>query len=142
MGGYGSAATGGSFQRPLIIGGERRLLVAPRLQRNSLELGLLLGTASGAGLAIAVAPALQQKNLAALRALPGKHSEFGIHALLQKPVSGNSGQLDLIAIGAGFLSLTHSFPFETGIARSCWVGMPICRKPSRKGHKSGKTLPV
>ena len=137
--GYGSEATGGSSSAPANIGDERprRLVSTLAFKRQ-----LLVGSASRTGLAIAVAAALQQKDLPALRTLPGKHPEFGIDALLQEPVPGNTGQLDLIAIGAGLLSLTHPFPFETGIARSCWVGMLIRRKPSRKGHKARKTLPI
>jgi hypothetical protein len=89
--GYGSEATGGSSSVPAASETSARpIACAPRLHAI-LELGLLFRSASWTGLAIAVAATLQQKNLAALRALPGKHPEFGIDALLQKPVSGNPG---------------------------------------------------
>jgi len=62
-----------------------------------------------------VTAALQQKNLAALCAFPGKHPEFRIDALLQEPMAGNARQFYFVTVGTSFLSLTHPLPLDTEI---------------------------
>jgi hypothetical protein len=76
------------------------------------ERSLLVRTDFGIRLAVAKTAALQQKNLPALCALPGKHAEFRVHMFLQKPMASHAGQLHLGTIGTGFFSLAHRLPLE------------------------------
>jgi hypothetical protein len=73
---------------------------------------LFVRTAFRIRFAVADAAAFQEKNLPTLCALPGKHAEFWVHMLLQKPMASHAGQLHLGTIGTGFFSLAHRLPLK------------------------------
>src|SRR5277367_407670 len=115
--GYGLRVTGGSRRRSLqkeALCFHARRSVFPDPSRLRASCVLFVRPRPRTCFAVAVTAALQQKNLAALRAFPRKHAELGVEALLHEPVPGNPGQFHFVAIGTGLLSLTHPLPSETG----------------------------
>ena len=126
--GYGSRVTGGEMISGSRVRNKKPLLP---MTRGSVD-GLLFRVATRSRFSIAATAALQQEYLPALRALPGKHSEFRIDTLLEEPMAGDARQFDFSAVGTSLFSFTHPFPSETPVnarAGTSSPGAPGCATP-------------